>query len=231
MPGLARVATVLVVLLLTSATATAGPPAGATAQCRDGTFSYSQHHSGTCSHHDGVAAWLDAGTTTAPATPSTSSSTRPVDVGTTVLLAARTMTAGCKLAANPDRRCSPGAYYSKLPTAVICSPTFRTSSIRNVPQSEKYVVEQEYGLPPALYGSALEIDHIVSLELGGSNDIANLFPEKADAHPGYHVKDKLENKLHDLVCSGAMTLRTAQTSIASNWQALYKSVYGVAPAG
>jgi competence protein ComEC len=39
----------------------AGPdiaPRGATAQCRDGTFSYSTHHSGTCSHHHGVAQWL-----------------------------------------------------------------------------------------------------------------------------------------------------------------------------
>lgn len=30
----------------------------ATAQCRDGTFSYSQHRSGTCSHHGGVASWM-----------------------------------------------------------------------------------------------------------------------------------------------------------------------------
>lgn len=30
----------------------------ATAQCRDGSYSYSQHHSGTCSHHGGVATWL-----------------------------------------------------------------------------------------------------------------------------------------------------------------------------
>jgi len=35
------------------------PPAGATAQCRDGTYSFSQHHQGTCSHHGGVARWLD----------------------------------------------------------------------------------------------------------------------------------------------------------------------------
>ena len=34
------------------------PPAGATAQCRDGTYSFSQHRRGTCSHHGGVARWL-----------------------------------------------------------------------------------------------------------------------------------------------------------------------------
>jgi hypothetical protein len=75
------------------------------------------------------------------------------------------------------------------------------------------------------YGSALEIDHIVSLELGGSNDIANLYPERADAAPGFRVKDKLENRLHALVCAGQMTLRSAQLGIATNWQRLYKTVY------
>ncbi len=34
------------------------PPAGATAQCRDGTYSFSQSRRGTCSHHGGVAKWL-----------------------------------------------------------------------------------------------------------------------------------------------------------------------------
>ncbi len=34
-------------------------PAGATAECQDGTYSFSQHHRGTCSHHGGVASWLD----------------------------------------------------------------------------------------------------------------------------------------------------------------------------
>src|SRR4051794_27034480 len=33
-------------------------PAGASAKCRDGTFSFSQNRSGTCSHHGGVAQWL-----------------------------------------------------------------------------------------------------------------------------------------------------------------------------
>jgi hypothetical protein len=81
-------------------------------------------------------------------------------------------------------------------------------------------------MKPAMYGSSLEIDHIVSLELGGSNEIANLFPEGLYAHPGYRIKDKLENKLHDLVCDGEMTFRSAQRRIAKDWQALYATVYG-----
>ena len=152
-------------------------------------------------------------------------------VGVTVLLGRRTSTSGCKLGANPDRACSPGGYYSGLTKAVICSSSFHTSTVRNVPESEKSQVEQAYGLAPGHYGRTLEIDHIVSLELGGSNDIANLYPEEANAHPGYHVKDKLENNLHQMVCAGAITLSAAQRAIASNWQALYKRVYGTTPAG
>jgi hypothetical protein len=33
-------------------------PAGATARCGDGTYSFSQHRQGTCSDHGGVATWL-----------------------------------------------------------------------------------------------------------------------------------------------------------------------------
>ncbi len=33
-------------------------PDGASAQCRDGTYSFSHHRRGTCSHHGGVAEWL-----------------------------------------------------------------------------------------------------------------------------------------------------------------------------
>ncbi len=196
----------------------AAPPAGATALCKDGTYSFSQHHSGTCSHHGGVARWLDTVAAPAPAAPTAPTTVR---VGTTVLISPRTKTSHCSRGPNPDRACSPGAYYSGLTKAVLCSSSFRTGTIRNVPQSEKFAVEVEYGMKPAYYGRTLEIDHIIPLELGGSNDIANLYPET-----GYGAKDRLENKAHDLVCAGTLTLRTAQQGIARNWQVLYKRVFG-----
>jgi hypothetical protein len=34
-------------------------PTGATAKCKDGTYSKSKHHSGTCSKHGGVDQWMD----------------------------------------------------------------------------------------------------------------------------------------------------------------------------
>jgi hypothetical protein len=150
-------------------------------------------------------------------------------VGQTVKLAPRTQARSCTPGPRPDRQCSPGAYYSGLTRTVLCSSTFRTGSIRNVPESEKHQVEVEYGMVPRSYGRTIEIDHIVSLELGGSNDIANLYPEPGSGPASYHVKDRLENRLHDLVCAGSMTLHASQSGIASNWEALYRRVFGIAP--
>jgi len=36
----------------------ANSPTGATAKCKDGTYSHSAHHQGACSHHGGVAEWM-----------------------------------------------------------------------------------------------------------------------------------------------------------------------------
>ena len=171
-----------------------------------------------------VATALGAAAHSAAAAPSPS-----VDVGKTVLFPGRVVAAGCLRSVRPDVRCSPGAYSSKLTKRVVCSSSFRTDTIRNVPQSEKFAVERAYGMEAKAYGRTLEIDHIVSLELGGSNDIANLFPEPGSGHASYHAKDKLENRLHDMVCKGDITLRRAQRAIASDWVALYERVFGRKP--
>ncbi len=212
----------LILLAFTGSAAAATAPPGATALCRDGTFSFAQHHAGACSHHGGVATWLD-GSSAAPAGSAGNAA------GRSVRLARRSRTSACVRGALPDRRCSPGAYSSGLTTQVICSPAFRTGPIRNVPQSEKSAVEREYGMAVRAYGRSLEIDHIVSLELGGSNDIANLFPERGSGSANYHDKDKLENRLHRMVCAGELTLRAAQRGIAADWKALYRRIFDASP--
>ena len=215
--------------LAASASIATAPP-GATALCVDGTYSFSQHHSGTCSHHGGVAKWLDRSSsgTTSSSSSSSSVGTNP-PLGHVVYLGPGRRSVGCKAGVLPDRRCSPGAYYSGLTKAVLCSSTFRTGTIRNVPQSEKFAVEREYGMPPKPYGRTIEIDHIISLELGGANVIGNLYPEPGSGVANYYVKDKLENRLHAMVCAGQITLLAARRGIASNWKTLYKHIFGIAP--
>jgi hypothetical protein len=93
----------------------------------------------------------------------------------------------------------------------------------NVPASEKRAVFAESGIVAYSPGQ-YEIDHLISLELGGSNAIANLWPEAALPKPGLHQKDALENRLRGLVCSGDMPLAKAQRLIATNWLAAYTSL-------
>jgi hypothetical protein len=94
---------------------------------------------------------------------------------------------------------------------------------RRVSSSTKRTAYEEYGITshrPFQY----EVDHLVSLELGGSNSIANLWPEPAEPRPGFHEKDKVENYLHDQVCNGSMPLAQAQRQIAYNWLVVYNKI-------
>lgn len=83
-----------------------------------------------------------------------------------------------------------------------------------------------YGIAEQFNGKDGEVDHLVSLELGGSNSQANLFPEAATPSPGSHEKDRLENALHGEVGDGTIKLRRAQRLIASDWIAEYHARFG-----
>lgn len=121
-----------------------------------------------------------------------------------------------------DSACTPGAIISTATKEQICQSGY-AKSVRNVPTSEKDQVYAEYGITHHATGE-YEVDHLVSLELGGSNDIANLWPEAASPKPGFHEKDKVENYLHDEVCTGVISLKEAQIQIATNWLTVYNQM-------
>jgi hypothetical protein len=144
-------------------------------------------------------------------------------------LGPRTRSSGCRVhGALPDRACSPGAIFVGVSLATVCTTGY-SARVRNVGTDERASIFREYGLPFRSYGRRYEVDHIVALELGGSNDAANLYPEAASPAPGYQVKDRLENRLHRLVCAHQLPLGVVQRDIARNWVALYRQVYGVDP--
>jgi hypothetical protein len=155
-----------------------------------------------------------------PGTPTASTSTTPNSSGT---IGQRTKTTGCvSTNAMPDSACTPGAIFPDATKDKICVPGY-SSQVRNVPDSVKNQAYAEYGITSHTTGQ-YEVDHLISLELGGSNDIANLWPEPADPRPGFHEKDKVENYLHAQVCNGSMPLQEAQAKIANDWLSVYQSL-------
>jgi hypothetical protein len=121
----------------------------------------------------------------------------------------------------PDPKLTPGDAF-EVTVQDICVPGY-SRKVRNVPAEMKREVYEEYGITSHGPGD-YEVDHLIPLELGGSNSIKNLWPESHRTSPwNAQVKDRLEAKLHELVCSGQLDLKTAQKAIASNWIEAYKT--------
>ena len=120
----------------------------------------------------------------------------------------------------PDPKLTPGDTF-EVTVQDLCVRGY-TKKVRNVPAAMKREVYEEYGITS--HGSGdYEVDHLIPLELGGSNSIKNLWPESHRTSPwNAQVKDRLEGKLHELVCSGQLDLKTARQAIASNWIQAYK---------
>lgn len=119
----------------------------------------------------------------------------------------------------PDPNKTPGAVTSPAPSLKqLCTPGY-SSKVRNVPDSEKTKVFAAYGI--ARSGN-FEVDHLISLELGGSNDIFNLWPQSYLTKTwNARQKDKLENRLHWLVCHGQLSVYDAQAAVSRDWIAAY----------
>lgn len=126
----------------------------------------------------------------------------------------------------PDPKLTPGAVEPSVTVEDLRHPEFIRAS-RNVPDSLKEQVFIEYfGRVPEFRGD-YEIDHLISLELGGSNDLSNLWPQSYKTQPwNARKKDVLENKLHRMILSGEIGLREAQNEIAENWIKAYKKYVG-----
>jgi hypothetical protein len=117
----------------------------------------------------------------------------------------------------PDPSCTPGSVDPAVTQADIGSTICRSGYTETVRPPESQTEQFKWNVAEPAYGQSGvsgELDHLVPLELGGSNDATNLWVE---AGPLPNYKDAVENALNREVCDGTLSLRAAQREIARNW--------------
>lgn len=140
----------------------------------------------------------------------------------------------------PDARFTPGAADLRLIAdtsgarhmvggleANLCAKDFRTGPWRKVSESEKKAACRAYGIAAGCPGPKYELDHLISLEIGGSDGVANLWPQPiAEAR----IKDhQVEDVLPKLICAGKMALAEAQKCVASDWARCSREIASLQP--
>lgn len=117
----------------------------------------------------------------------------------------------------PDPTCTPGGIDPAVTQdnlkSTICVSGYTKTVLPPLSETEPAKRSQyaAYAIPA---GNTSELDYLVSLELGGDNDIGNLWPQVG---PLPNPKDTVETDLHAAVCSGRVKLADAQLAIANDW--------------
>ena len=146
---------------------------------------------------------------------------------TTVSVLARDLTL-------PDASLTPGVARSNLSQDKICQIKWGTDA-RHVSAEMKAQVFESYGLSgnddPACVPDGsdrrCEIDHLISRELGGADDVKNLWPQPYGTTPWNAArKDRVENRLHKEVCAGHLSLNKARDEIKTDWRVPYRQYFG-----
>jgi hypothetical protein len=142
----------------------------------------------------------------------------------------------------PDPHCTPGAINPTVTLEVLTDPNFRTSCYRNGATSaaQKNQTYVWYGIDHPANNTGrtqtCELDHLVSLELGGADTLDNLWPQCGPdgatlAERYFKEKDAVENYLAAEVKAGRIVLADAQKGIATNWTQYLHDALDACPGG
>ena len=146
-----------------------------------------------------------------------------------------------RLPGEPNPTLTPGAINPAVTQATIGKTICVSGWTATVRPPSSYTADLK-GQQVVAYGytdhvlADYEEDHLISLEIGGApRDPRNLWPEPytvklSDGRSvGARVKDLIENRLHDLVCAGQISLAVAQNEIATDWISAWFELDGETP--
>jgi hypothetical protein len=131
----------------------------------------------------------------------------------------------------PNLALTPGAVHD-IPLSQICNTKWGKDP-RAVSAKMKSQAYASYGLKPhegvcSLSPRGCEVDHLISRELAGADVIENLWVQPYGGLYNAALKDRLENKLHKLVCAAkpTITVEEAQEILRVDWTVGYRKYFG-----
>lgn len=134
----------------------------------------------------------------------------------------------------PNSQVTPGVARTDMTVEEICVKKWG-EDVRLVTAKMKHTIFANYNYSgnddprciPDANGRHCELDHLISRELGGADDVLNMWPQSYGGEWNATNKDRLENKLHKMVCvTHELTLEEAQDEIKTNWIESYKKHFG-----
>jgi hypothetical protein len=135
----------------------------------------------------------------------------------------KTLKAPTGSVARPDPRLTPGAVALSDPTAV-CRQSRHAPRISNtnplLSVAEQGAIYKSYRVAPNTI-KRYSLDFLVPLQLGGAVTPANVWPISLTKGMGFAEKQRLNVRMHILVCHGEMPLADAQKLMADDWVALW----------
>ena len=122
------------------------------------------------------------------------------------------------MAQRPSTYKTPGAT-ARVKMEQLCAPDF-AASVKPVSDWQRTQALERYGLRSE--GFSGELDHLVPVALGGSNDPDNLWPFRASGTFTLEAKQALASKLQGLVCARKLSLKDAQDAFRKDWTFAYQ---------
>lgn len=128
----------------------------------------------------------------------------------------------------PDPACTPGAVNPHLTNAILHDPDFGTGCERDKATSatKKKQTYVWYGITKPTNNAEphmiCELDHLISIELGGADTLDNIWPQcgpkgAKGENRLFKQKDQVENWLAQMIRDGTMSKEEAQQGIAEDW--------------
>lgn len=148
---------------------------------------------------------------------------KPLVLTSMVMLALAPAAAQQPLSNMPNPKLTPGDVLA-VTRDELCNGGY-TSPAAKIPIALKRHVFDRYKTRPQAGG--YNVDHLIPVNLGGTNSLKNLWPQPLSSEWNYHMKNKLEGKLYKMVCNGTISLDRAREEIASDWAGAYKKYIGL----